>query len=430
MKKSSLDGQSYDVVVCGAGSGGFAAACAAAKAGAKTLLLERYGYSGGILTAAMIHTFDAVKSCADNDQIVVGGMAGELLAEIKSLGGYVTDDNPPEALTVHPEMQKIAMDRLYAKYGVTVVYYAPVIDVIKEGTRVVGVEAALRDGRARFSAKAVIDGTGDAEIAYYADATCDLAPDLQALTSHFRMGNVAPGYDWTQWEEITRKAVNAAHAEGEIGVFGGPWIIRMYDNEISLNAARVYGNPVDPVEMTRAEIEGRACAHKIFNILKKRSPELKDATLLSGCSQLHIRESRIIQGDYVLTEQDIKQGSQFDDAIAMGAWPVDIHPTNGFVGVHPHKESPPLPYEIPFRCLLPAGVDGLLVVGKPISTTHRAHGSTRVPGTSLATGQAAGVAAALSAKHGCAPRQVDIAQLQNTLRAQGALVRASEQRRA
>lgn len=426
---SPLDGNSYDVIVAGAGSAGVAAACAAARCGARTLLLEHYGFGGGILSAAMIHTFDAIKSCADNDQRVVAGIARELVDEIAALGGNATDDNPPEALTIHPEIYKIAVDRLLARSGVTVLYHAHVCDVLREGARVVGVEAALRDGRARFRAGVVIDGTGDAEIAFYAGAGCDIAPDLQALTYHFRLGHIDPHPRWQEWEELTRCAMQAAHAAGEMPVFGGPWIIRLAEGEISINSTRVFGNPVDAVQFSAAEQEGRAQMLKIWNILRQRVPELAASYILAGASQLHVRESRIIRGDYQLTEDDIRQRVVFPDSIALGAWPIDIHPANGYVGVHPHKESPPVPYEIPFRCLLPQGIDGLLVAGKPISTTHRAHGSTRVPGTSLATGQGAGVAAALAARTAGPVRSVPIEGLRAALRGQGAIVATQDLRR-
>jgi hypothetical protein len=114
--------------------------------------------------------------------------------------------------------------------------------------------------------------------------------------------------------------------------------------------------------------------------------------------------------------------ARFDDAIGLGAWPIDIHPTDGFVGVHPHKENPPAPYEIPYRCLVPLGVESLLVAGRPISTTHRAHGSTRIQGTSFATGHAAGIAAALCAAGGITPRRVDVVELRSRLLDQGAIV--------
>lgn len=425
MKYSSFDGQRFDVIVCGAGSAGVAAACAAAREGARTLLLERHGFGGGILTAAMIHTYDAIKSCLDHDVAVVGGLANELLDEVRALGGYVTDDNPGEALTVHPEMLKIAVDRLLERAGAAVLYHAPVCGVLLEQGRVIGVEASLRDGRARLHGKVVVDGTGDAEIAHHAGASWVMDPELQAMTYHFRLGGIAPGPNWQQWEEITRRAMTAAHAAGEIGVYGGPWIIRMNDAEISLNTTRVFGNPVDPSDLTAAEKAGRAQMLQIWEILRRRVPELAQSYILAGASQLHIRESRKIQGDYMLTEDDIRQGTRFADAIAVGAWPIDIHPTNGRVGVHPHKDEAPVPYEIPFRCLLPQGIEGLLVAGKPISTTHRAHGSTRVPGTSIATGQAAGVAAALAAKQGVSPRRLEAKVLRERLRGQKAIVSAA-----
>lgn len=422
MIQSPLNGKTYDVIVCGAGSAGIAAACAAARAGTRTLLLEHYGFGGGIITTAMIHTLDAVKSCADNNQNVVAGIAKELVDEIVLLGGNATPDNPPEALTVHPEIYKIAVDRLLARSGVTVLYHAHACDVIKEGDRVTGVEVSLRDGRARFSAGCIVDATGDAQLAFYAGALFDIAPDLQALTYHFRLGGIDPAPRWDEWEELTRSAIQAAHAVGEMPVFGGPWIIRLAAGEISVNSTRVYGNPVDAVQLSAAEQAGRAQMLQIWNILRQRVTALADCYVIAGASQLHVRESRIIRGDYQLTEDDIKRRTVFPDAVALGAWPIDIHPANGYVGVHPHKESPPVPYEIPYRCLLPRGLDGLIVAGKPISTTHRAHGSTRVPGTSLATGQAAGVAATLAVREGVSVRAVDVEKLRALLRQQGAIV--------
>ncbi len=422
MKRSKLDNTSYDVIVCGAGSAGTAAAYGAARAGAKTLLLERHGYGGGILTAAMIHTFDAIKSCRNNDDIVAAGFAQELLEEIALLGGLAAADNPPEALTVHPEMHKVAIDRLLARAGVKVLFHAPVTGTLMDGRSAAGVTASLRDGAADLRARVVVDATGDAEVACHAGAGYELSPDLQALTYHFRLGNARGAHTWDQWETICRNAMQAAHAEGEIGLYGGPWIIRLADGEISLNATRVCANPVDPEELSAAECQGREDMLKIWRILRARVPDLSASYILSGASQLHIRESRKVVGDYVLTEEDIRACRPFDDAIALGAWPVDIHATNGFVGVHPHKDDAPAPYQIPYRCLLPRGIENLLVAGKPISTTHRAHGSTRVPGTSLATGQAAGVAAALSASAGSPPRQVDRARLRAVLESQGAIV--------
>ncbi|MFM8535191.1 MAG: FAD-dependent oxidoreductase [Acidimicrobiia bacterium] len=424
MITSSFDGKQFDVVVCGAGSAGIAAAHSAARAGARVLLLERHGFAGGIVTAAMIHTLDASKSCVDHGVEVVGGFAAELIRETLALGGAATADNPGEALTLHPEMYKVAIDRLLDRAGVTLLYHANVCGVMQEGNRVTGVEAALRDGRARIAAGAVVDGTGEAEIAHHAGARWNLDRDLQAMTCHFRLGNLGARHTWSEWEEILGAAMTDAPAEGEIKVFGGPWIIRLNDGEISINSTRVYGNPVDPVELSRAETEGRARMLDTWNILRRRVPALKDSYILTGASQLHIRESRKLVGAYTLTEEDIRTSRTFVDSIAVGAWPIDIHPTNGYVGVHPHKDDAPVPYEIPYRCLVPEQIDGLLVAGKPISTTHRAHGSTRVPGTSLATGQAAGVAAALAVRSGKNLRALEVGALREALLRQGARVSA------
>jgi subtilisin family serine protease len=161
---------------------------------------------------------------------------------------------------------------------------------------------------------------------------------------------------------------------------------------------------------------------RIFEILRANVPQLAESSIVAGATDLHVRESRKILGEYVFSEHDIQAGRRFDDSVAVGAWPLDVHPSNGAVGVHPHKENPPEPYEIPYRCLVPRYPEGLLVAGKPISTTHVAHGSTRVPGTSMATGHAAGVAAALASRDGISPGSVNIAALRRVLLEQGAIL--------
>jgi hypothetical protein len=412
------------VIVCGAGAAGIAAACGAAKTGASTLLVERYGYSGGTPIAAMIPSFDASQSCQDTSRMVVAGIRLDLMDEVHRLGGGATADNPPEALVFHPDIMKVAMDRVLARYGAKTLYYSTVIDVLRDGHSVNGVEVALRDGRGRLHAKILVDATGDADLAFFAGAPWRQDASLQALTHHFRLGNLRGSLDWRELENTCREAMERAYASGAAERFGGPWVIRVNDAEFSVNSTRVFGNPVDPVEMTNCEIQAREDMIEIWRILRDGVPELKDSYIVSGAPQLHIRESRKIIGEYILEESDVLNSARFDDAIAVGAWPVDIHPTDGFVGVHPHKETPPSPYEIPYRCLVPLEIDNLLVAGKPISTTHRAHGSTRVPGTSLATGHAAGVAAALCAQSGVTPRALSPELLRERLRAQGAIISA------
>jgi glycine/D-amino acid oxidase-like deaminating enzyme len=422
MKLSALDGTAFDVIVCGAGSAGIAASVGSARLGASTLLVERYGFCGGASTAAAVHSLDAIRNCRDTSKRVVAGVAADLLEELRSIGGMAIADNAPETLVVHPEHFKVAGDRLLKRAGAQVLYHTVVVDTITDHNRAAGVEAALRDGRARLRARVIVDATGDGDVAFFAGVPFTLDPGLQALTHWFRIGNLRGGRNWREWEDVCRAAMQDAFRLGEIRVFGGPWVIRLAAGEITLNTTRVYGNPVDPAALTAAEMDAREQVLAIFEALRRRVPGLEESYILSGATQLHVRESRIIAGEYVLTEHDVLNQARFDDAIGLGAWPIDIHPTDGFVGVHPHKENPPAPYEIPYRCLVPLGVESLLVAGRPISTTHRAHGSTRIQGTSFATGHAAGIAAALCAAGGITPRRVGVVELRSRLLDQGAIV--------
>ena len=422
MLRSKLDGREFDVIVCGGGSAGTAAACSAAKAGANTLLLERLGFCGGTPVAAMIHTLDAVRSCEDTSLVVVGGYARDLIDEVHAMGGHATRDNPDEALSLHPEFMKIAADRLLERAGVRTLYHATAIDTLMQGNRLTGVEVALRDGRAQFRTRCAVDATGDAEIANFAGVKWTLDEELQALTYHFRLGNVAPGVTWRDLEEGCRVAMQKADEQGNRVPYGGPWVIRLTDQEVSINATRVYGNPIHPEDLSAAEQQARESMLAIWRILRDGVPALRDSYILSGATELHVRESRKILGEYMLTEEDILARRSFPDVIALGAWPIDIHPTDGYIGVHPHKDNPPQPYQIPYRCLVPLDVDKLLVAGRPISTSHRAHGSTRVPGTSMATGQAAGIAAAISAQSAITVRDLDVRKLQQELLRQNAIL--------
>jgi hypothetical protein len=160
----------------------------------------------------------------------------------------------------------------------------------------------------------------------------------------------------------------------------------------------------------------------LVSLLREGVPEFKESYLLAAATHIGVRETRRIVGDYQITAEDILGCRPFDDVIALGSWPIDIHPADGRVGVHPHKENPPTPYPIPFRCLLVSGLDNLSVAGRCISATHEAHGSTRVSGTAMALGQAAGTAAAMACGAGTTPRKLPIAGLQERLLKQGAIL--------
>ena len=241
------------------------------------------------------------------------------------LGGTATTDNPPEVVALNPEHMKVAYDRLLGDAGVDVLFHALAIDTQLEGNRVGGLELALLDGRAIVGADVMIDCTGDAALVYQSGAEWTMDHALQALTYHFRLGNVQPGRGWEWLEDACRSAVEKHAPDGFI--YGGPWIIRLNEREISLNSTRAFGNPVDPVERSRAEQGARADMLRLVEILRREVPELRESYLTAGATDLHVRESRKLVGAYTLTEQDIASCREFEDAVAYGAWPFDIHPT-------------------------------------------------------------------------------------------------------
>jgi hypothetical protein len=245
---------------------------------------------------------------------------------------------------------------------------------------------------------------------------------MQAMSMHFRIGGVTPRVPWDELEKECRQAMDAAYAAGRSPKYGGPWIIRIRDGEVTANCTRLYGDGVNTMDLSKAEKEGRRDMMKILQILRDSAPHFQNSYLLTSASQIGVRETRRILGDYQITGGDILACRRFDDVVAMGSWPIDIHPADGRVGVHPHKENPPEPYQIPLGCLIVRDFDNLLVAGRCISSTHEAHGSTRVSGTAMALGQAAGTVAAMACENGGPPRKVPVQSLQDRLRRQGAIL--------
>jgi hypothetical protein len=411
-----------DVLVCGGGAAGLSAAVSAARNGARTILLERYGFCGGIAVSALVHTLDGFRSCRNNSQIVVGGIGAEVISHIKREYGPPNVENPPEVECFDPEMFKVVADTILEKSGVEVLYHLFAVGAQREGSRIKSIVAAGKEGLWEFTARQIIDATGDGDIAAFANAPFEKHDQMQTLSMHFRIGGVKYGALWSHLEDASRSVIDTAYKQGRSPKYGGPWIIRIREGEVTINGTRLYGDGTKTVDLSRAEREGRRDMITIFSLLREGVPEFKNAYLLAAATQIGVRETRRIVGDYQITVDDILQCRPFEDVIALGSWPIDIHPADGRVGVHPHKENPPVPYAIPLRCLLASGLDNLSAAGRCISATHEAHGSTRVSGTAMALGQAAGTAAAMACDIGVAPRNIRIADLQDRLLKQGAIL--------
>ncbi len=411
-----------DVVVVGGGTAGLAAAFAVGRKRLKVLLVEQHGFCGGLTVYSMVHVLDGVLAQTDFTKLAVGGVAVDVLNRIQAFGGMGPVDNPPETPVFDPEALKLIADEMLAEAGVTCLYHTRLVEAETHLGRVTAAILHSKAGFWRVEAPRFIDASGDADLCARAGAAFEIGRALQPMTLHFQVAGLRGGLDWKALERTCHDVLAAAFARGEGPRFGGPWVLRIRDNEISMNCTRLYGNALDPVDLTAAEVAGRKNAWWVFRTLKERLPEFADAHFVQSGPSVGCRETRRIVGDYQLTEADVLTRPVFADTIGLGAWPMDVHPADGRVGFHPHKENPPAPYRYPLRALLPKTLENVLAVGRCASTTPKAHGSSRVNGTSMMMGEAAGVLCALAHAEGRTLRDVPIARLQETLAAGGAVL--------
>ena len=438
-----------DVLVVGGGNAGCAAALAAARAGARTMLVERYGFLGGTATAAMVGPWMTFHSGPER---IVGGIAQEIVERLIALGGspgHVPDasDYVPTVTPFDPEIHKALLFDLMRESGVRLLLHALVVDALRDDSGAVsGARFATVGGPREIRARVTIDATADAFVA--AAAGCELQQGdergrVQPASLMFRLSHVdlaaLAAYVRARPEQLrsslpaaerTPAALTAvaglyelwaqAQAEGIdvprelVSFFATP-----YPDEVTVNMTRVTDiDPLDPDDLTRAEIEARAQAMRLVAFFRARVPGFENARIAATATQIGVRESRRIAGVYTLTRDDIVAGRTFDDAVARSAYPIDIHNPSGS-GTTTHRLPPGTSYEIPYRCLVPRAVDGLLVAGRCISTTHEALASTRLTPTVMTLGQAAGTAAALALESGVAPRAVAARALRERLIAAG-----------
>lgn len=411
-----------DVLVCGGGTAGLGAALAAARLGRKTMLLERHGYCGGICVSSLVHTFDGARSCRDYGQFVVGGIPREVIRRLEAAGGLALEDNPPETLNFDPEAMKAVGDRLLGEAGVTVLYHLFAAEALRDAERVRSVIAAGKEGLWEICAAVVIDTTGDGDVSYFAGADYEKDGRMQTMSQHFRIGGLSGDRGWEALEHDCRRAMDTAYAAGRAPKYGGPWLIRIRPGEVTANCTRLYGDGTKTEDLTRAEVAGREDMRLILEIFRESIPDFRRSYVLAAGAEIGVRETRRVLGDYQMTAQDVLHSPGMPDPVALGGWPIDVHPADGRVGVHPHKEDPPRPYPIPLRSLLVRGLSNLLVAGRCLSATHEAHGSTRVSGTAMATGEAAGTLAALAAGRRCELREVPYEALAAQLTRQGVIL--------
>ena len=411
-----------DVVVVGGGTAGLAAAISAARRKLKVLLVEQQGFCGGLTVYSMVHVLDGVLAQSDFTKLAVGGVAVDLLNRIQTFGGMGPTDNPPETPVFDPEVFKLIADEMLTETGVSCLFHTRLVHTETQGNRVSAAILHSKSGFWRVEADHFIDASGDGDLCAQAGAAFEKGTALQPMTLHFQLAGLRPGLTWKQLEKACHDVLTEAYKTGEGPRFGGPWILRVREGEVSMNCTRLYGDALDPHDLTAAEVTGRRNAWWVFQTLRARISTFADAHFVQSGPSVGCRETRRILGDYQLTEEDILKRPAFADTIGLGAWPMDVHPSDGRIGFHPHKETPQAPYPYPLRALLPRSLENVLAIGRCASTTVKAHGSSRVNGTSMMMGEAAGVLCALAQSSKRALRDVSIVRLQEALLENGSVL--------
>lgn len=394
-------GGNYDVIVVGGGPAGVCGAIAAGRAGARVLLVERLNSLGGMWTNGYVNPFF--------DHANKIGLVAEIRGRLQERGkwGAFWDKS------FDYESMKLLLEELAVDAGVTLLYYSTFAGVVKDGNRVTGIVVENIDGRAVYMGKMIIDATGDACVAADAGAKIHLGRDedgaCQAMTLMFLVRPVPEKYrDGKMFYEQIKNAFDR-EGKGQEPPFERPYLIPIPGSDVAVmqyTHMRDY-DPLSAAALTQATIEGRRQALAAVEALRQYDPDFQDLTLLQTAPMLGVRESRRIEGDYTLTTQDAIEGAHFPDGITTVTFGIDIHePKKNAQTCHRVQ-----PYQIPYRCMIPKGLEGLLVAGRCISGSHEAMASYRVTGDCAEMGEAAGYAAYEAASQQKNARDVTIDEI-------------------
>ena len=417
-------GDVRDVVVVGGGPAGVCAAISAARNGARTTLVERGPAFGGAWTLAM----QAHATCFhDGEKVVVGGLAREIIGRLGAMGAAESPEEKLRAakpafwVAFDHERMKCLLDDMTLGAGVEPLLHSLCTGVLLDGRRAAGVVLHSKSGETRLRARVVIDCSGDADAAFYSGAATVKGRDADGLcqpaTTTFLLANVdhAKARRWrADAPEALAELVRAARERGEISTPSavGLGVPHVWPGVTYHNVTRVLRvDATNARDLTRAEMGGRRQARELAEFYQRRIPGFERSQLIAIAGQAGLRESRRIRGEYVLTEDDVLSGRRFPDAVARHAYYVDVHNPDGagLEGASSPGRRPPKGcfYEVPYRCLLPEGVEQMLVAGRCISATREALGSARTTVCCAQLGEAAGLAAAWAAREGGFVRQVN-----------------------
>ncbi len=426
----------YNVIVVGGGPAGVAAAVSAARLGEKVLLVEATNALGGAMNNMLVLPFmeyyTPIRNCPNPFELARGIFTEivdkniEMMRDLEGDSCYFA--RKPMAY-FNEEYMKIVLSRMAKEAGVDLLYHARVLSADAKDNKINSIQVHVRGEVMTLEADTYIDCTGDAELAYRAGFPCRLGREgdnlCQPMTLCFRIANVDKGAFFKHENiKLMQQLYREAKLRGEVTNPREDVLIfnTAHPNIVHLNTTRVVmHNPTDPMELSDAEEIAREQVYEMFRFLRKYAPGCEKATLLSTASQIGIRESRMIEGEYTLTQEDLLACTKFDDGIAACNYDIDIHNPEGSGTTHYYFKDYTY-YTIPYRCLVPKNSANLLVAGRCISSSHEAQASFRVIPYVTVIGEAAGVAAHIARQNGTTVKDAPVADIQAQLRRQGAFI--------
>lgn len=411
----------YDVVVCGGGPGGIMAALAAAKGGARTALIERYGFLGGMPTAGLVAPISVFNY---NGRRIIDGLPWKFIERLMEIGG-AEEEKPLGNITFSPEKYKLIAQRMLLEEGVTLYLHSYITGCSTDAdNRITHVMFDNKNGAEAVEADYFIDATGDADLAAMAHVPMQPTGTLQPPSLIFMLGNVDTdalpmlrhSQQGVNYHDLNIRNILTEIAKKEdVPVFGGPWYCGILSKGVVLiNMTRTPVNMLDNRDATHAECLLREHVYTFTELLRKHVPAFKDATLIGTATQAGVRETRRIKGIHTLTADEYLGMVDFPDSISRGCHPVDIHASSS---VNQRCEFLKDAAFVPYRSLIAPGYPNLIMAGRSFSADAVASASVRVQASVMGIGQAAGAAAALCVKDGnnTSVADVNIPVLRQTL---------------
>ena len=417
-----------DIVVCGGGPAGIMAAIRAARSGCSVTIIEHFGFFGGAATACLVVP---ISGFFKNGERVVGGLPWEFITELITLNA-ARAEMPKGHISVDPEYYKLVAQRMVLKEQITPLMNSTLVSAQIENGCLTSVDIVNKSGIQTVTGRVFIDATGDGDLCALADVPMKISDVSQPLSLCFELTGVDVstsllrdsirhnGFNGTPSCNMTiRRFLEERHQSGDGPLFGGPWFNTLMNGDrLAVNMTRNAASVLDPMEYSRAEFEMREDMFALVQMLRQTYPEFANCVISSSAVSAGVREGRHLVGQYELTGDDVLNAVPFSDSITRCAHIIDIHKARQ---TSQAIETPAQAGYVPYRSMITDSCRNLIGAGRLISADSRAHASIRVQGTCMATGQAAGIAAALALKKNTNVHAIDITELRSKLQSLGGI---------